>query len=58
MISLHRRERLLAIRCLQQFVPVHLEPRLEDVAVGLVVVDDEDALRIVHRNASVIPVGD
>jgi hypothetical protein len=27
---------------------VHRKPRLEDVAVGLDVVDDQDACRIVH----------
>src|SRR5262249_12141580 len=41
-------KRLLAVDRLQQVVAVHLESRVEDVAVNLVVVDDQDAGRIVH----------
>ena len=35
-----------------EFVAVGAEPRPQDVAVGLVVVDDEDARRIVHAVSS------
>ena len=35
-------ERLLAVGRLQQFVAVHFQPRDQDVAVGLVVVDDRE----------------
>ena len=42
------RQGLLAVARLQEIVAVHREPRPEDVAVCLVVIDDEDARRIVH----------
>ena len=44
----HRGQRLLAVGGLQRRIAMRLEPRHEDVAVDLVVVDDEDAWGIVH----------
>ena len=41
-------DRLLAIRSLAQGIALGREPRREDVAVGFVVVDDQNARRIVH----------
>ena len=41
-------ERLLAVGGLLELVALRPEPRHQDVAVGLVVVDDQDARRIVH----------
>ncbi len=41
-------ERLLAVGGLQQLVAVDAEPRDQNVAVGLVVVDDQDTRRTVH----------
>jgi hypothetical protein len=38
----------LAIGRLQQVVAMGTEPRDQDVAVGLVVVDDENARRTMH----------
>jgi hypothetical protein len=39
---------LLAVGGLSQIVAVHRKPRLEDVAVRVVIIDNEDACRIVH----------
>ena len=41
-------ERLFAVGGLLEVVAVRAEPREQDVAVGLVVVDDQDTRRIVH----------
>ncbi len=41
-------ERLLTIGSLLEVIALRLEPRHQDVAVGLVVVDDEDTRRFVH----------
>ncbi len=41
-------ERLLAVGGLQQLIALRREPRHQDVAVGLVVVDDQNARRVVH----------
>ena len=41
-------ERLLAVGGLLEVVALRPEPRHQDVAVGLVVVDDQDARRTVH----------
>ena len=41
-------ERLLAVGGLLEVVALRPEPRHQDVAVGLVVVDDEDTRRTVH----------
>ncbi len=43
-----RRKSLLAVRGLDEAVIVHREPRHENVAVHLVVIDDENDRRIVH----------
>ena len=45
---LRRGQRLLAVGGLQQLVAVDAEPRDQDVAIGLVVVDDQDTRWIVH----------
>ena len=37
------RQRFLAVAGLEHLIAVGREPRLQDVAVGLVVVDDQDA---------------
>ena len=39
---------LLAVGGLRQLIPLGRKPGHQDVAVGLVVVDDEDARRTVH----------
>ena len=44
----HRGQRLLAVGGLQRRIAMGLEPRHDDVAVDLVVIDDEDARGIVH----------
>jgi hypothetical protein len=41
-------KRLLAIRGLLELIALRTEPRHEDVAVGLVVVNDQDTRRTVH----------
>ena len=46
------RQRFFAVGRLQQFVAVLLQPRHEDVAVGLVVIDDEDAGRVSHTRVA------
>ena len=53
-LLLRGRERLLAVGGLRQLVAMHVEPRDQDVAVGLVVVDDEDARGIVHDDVTTI----
>ena len=41
-------QRFLAVAGLQQFVTVGFQPRDKNIAVGLVVVDDQNARRLVH----------
>ena len=41
-------DRRLAIGRLQKFIAVRSQSRAQDVAVGLVVVDNENARRIMH----------
>ena len=45
-------ERLLAVAGLPEFVALRPEPRHQDVAVGLVVVDDQDTRRAVHESGT------
>ena len=44
------RQRLFAVRRLQQLIAVLLQPRDQNVAVGFVVVDHQDSGGVVHGN--------
>jgi hypothetical protein len=43
------RQRLLPICCFKEFVAVRSQERPQNVAIGLIVIGNEDERRIVHR---------
>jgi hypothetical protein len=47
---LDRSQRLFAVSSLEGLVAVPFQPRHDDIAIRLVVIDDEDARGIIHNN--------
>ena len=43
------RQGFLAVSCFHKLVALRPQPRQQNVAIGLIVIDDENARRIVHR---------